>query len=92
LAEQVRRVRREAYALIDEVPAEEQLERRIELRARSLLLLAHATDALVVVSGGRALSAQTRAARWSREARFFLVQAQTAPLRAALLNGLRSPQ
>jgi alkylation response protein AidB-like acyl-CoA dehydrogenase len=86
LAEQIRDVRREAYALIDHVPPGEQLGRRLELRAAALDLALRATTALVTAEAGRAMLLDSAAQRWAREALFLLVQAQTAELRDELLT------
>ncbi len=54
-------------------------------RDRGLDLARRATDALVAASGGGAMSLEHPAQRLSREATFYLIQAQTADLRAASL-------
>jgi alkylation response protein AidB-like acyl-CoA dehydrogenase len=54
-------------------------------RDRGLDLARRATDALVAASGGGAMSLDHPAQRLSREATFFLIQAQTRELRAASL-------
>jgi len=54
-------------------------------RDRGLDLARRATDALVTASGGRAISLEHPAQRLSREATFYLIQAQTADLRTASL-------
>ena len=84
-ADEARQLRAKAYALIDGVAADEQLEERVLLRAESLHLLQRATAALVTVRGGRAMMMDSAAQRWAREALFLLVQAQTLPLRQNLL-------
>jgi alkylation response protein AidB-like acyl-CoA dehydrogenase len=60
-------------------------------RDRGLDLARRATDALVVATGGRAISLDAPAQRLSREATFYLIQAQTAALRAASLARLSRP-
>ena len=57
-------------------------------RDRGLALARRATDALVAASGGRAMSLAHPAQRLSREATFYLVQAQSADLRTATLARL----
>jgi len=57
-------------------------------RDRGLDLARRATDALVAASGGGAMSLEHPAQRLSREATFFLIQAQTGDLRAASLARL----
>ena len=59
-------------------------------RDRGLALARRATDALVAASGGGAMSLSHPAQRLSREATFYLVQAQSADLRAATLTRLTS--
>jgi alkylation response protein AidB-like acyl-CoA dehydrogenase len=54
-------------------------------RDRGLDLARRATDALVAESGGGAMSLDHPAQRLSREATFYLIQAQTEGLRAATL-------
>jgi alkylation response protein AidB-like acyl-CoA dehydrogenase len=54
-------------------------------RDRGLDLARRATDALVAASGGGAISLDHPAQRLSREATFYLIQAQTGDLRAATL-------
>jgi alkylation response protein AidB-like acyl-CoA dehydrogenase len=58
-------------------------------RDRGLDLARRATDALVAASGGGAMSLEHPAQRLSREATFYLIQAQTADLRAASLTRAR---
>jgi alkylation response protein AidB-like acyl-CoA dehydrogenase len=84
-------VRASAYALIDDVAPDERSDERVRLRADSLALLSAAARALVIASGGRALDGGSRPARWSREAMFMNVQAQTGSLRSAQLRGVLSP-
>ena len=88
LGEEAADVRRAAYALLDHVPAAEQVEDRLALRAASLELAVRATTALVVATGGGALSLSAPAQRLAREALFHLVQAQTPAVRAATLDHL----
>ena len=83
-------LRRRAYALMDDVPAAEELDRRLALRAEALLFGVEATSALVTSVGGRAMTADHPAQRWAREALFHLVFAQTGPARATTLARLRS--
>lgn len=86
LGEAGERTRTEAYRLIDEVPADERLEERLALRAASLDLAVRGSTALVTATGGRAMSADNSAQRLAREALFYLVQAQTPPVREATLR------
>ena len=85
-AEQVTAARAAAYRLIDDVPAGEALDERVLLRARSLTLLQRITAARVAAQGGSAMLLRSSAQRWAREGLFHLVQAQTQPLREALLQ------
>lgn len=95
LADEGERVRAQAYALIDEVPAGERVPERLALRAASLDLVVRAATALVTATGGSAISATSPAQRLAREALFHLVQAQTWPVREATLqrldDGLTTP-
>jgi hypothetical protein len=83
------RLRRVAYTLIDDVPAMEQVEDRLSVRAASLELTVRTATALVVATGGSAMAAGAAPQRLVREAVFHLVQAQTAPIREATLQLLR---
>ena len=60
-------------------------------RDRGLDLARRATDALVAATGGGAISLAAPAQRLSREATFYLIQAQTAALRTASLARLTRP-
>jgi alkylation response protein AidB-like acyl-CoA dehydrogenase len=84
-AEQVLETRASAYRLLDEVSAADGLDERIGLRARSLVLLQRITAARIAAQGGSAMLMLSPAQRWAREGLFHLVQAQTQPLREALL-------
>jgi alkylation response protein AidB-like acyl-CoA dehydrogenase len=79
-------VRTRAYQLIDEVPAAEAVEERLALRARALRLGVDAATALVAAGAGGAMTLGARGQRKAREALFLLVQAQTAPVRTAILR------
>ena len=83
------RLRRVAYTLIDDVPADEHLEDRLSVRAASLELVVRTTTALVAATGGAAMSLDAAPQRLAREAVFHLVQAQTPPVREATLQLLR---
>lgn len=93
LAQQLRnegdRLKRVAYTLIDDVPAGEQAGDRLEVRAAALELTVRSATALVTATGGAAMAADAAPQRLAREALFFLVQAQTAPVRQATLTYLR---
>jgi alkylation response protein AidB-like acyl-CoA dehydrogenase len=86
IGEQLARVRADAYRLIDEAGAAEQVERRLELRSCAHQLMVQATTAYVVACAGRAMSASSPAQRLAREAMFMLIQAQTAQARTAALQ------
>ncbi|MFF4582752.1 hypothetical protein ACFY15_30885 [Streptomyces sp. NPDC001373] len=81
LAEKTARLRAEAYALRDELPAGEGVADRLSLRAAALDLAVRAAAACVAVAGGRAVQYGHTAGRLSREAQFHLIQAQTTALR-----------
>ena len=84
-SDRTREIRGRAYALMDGVPPTERMQERVLLRAEALHLAQQATSALVAVSGGKAMLLTSPAQRWAREALFYLVQAQTLPLRQNLL-------
>ncbi len=88
LADEGAELRRAAYALVDHVPAPEQVEDRLALRAAVLELVVRAATALVTATGGSAMSLDAAPQRLAREALFQLVQAQTAPVREATLRQL----
>lgn len=88
LAEEGEELRRAAYALLDHVPAAEQVEDRLALRAASQELVVRAATALVVATGGSAMGLDAAPQRLAREAMFHLVQAQTGPVRQAALERL----
>lgn len=88
LAAEADGLRRPAYALMDEVPAAEQVQERLRLRAAALELLVRSATALVTATGGSAMSLDSAAQRHLREAAFMLVQAQTGPVREATLQRL----
>jgi hypothetical protein len=89
LAREGERLRRVAYTLIDDVPAREQIEDRLAVRASSLELVVRSATALVAATGGAAMAMDAAPQRLMREAVFHLVQAQTGPVREATLQLLR---
>lgn len=88
LAEDSSAVRAQAYALVDDVPADERVADRLALRATALDLLTTATTGLVAAGAGASMSLDHPAQRWAREALFHLIQAQTPAVRAATLGRL----
>ena len=80
------RLRRVADTLVDDVPAEELVEDRLAVRASSLELALRTATALVAATGGAAMSLDAAPQRLAREAVFYLVQAQTPPVREAVLQ------
>jgi alkylation response protein AidB-like acyl-CoA dehydrogenase len=78
----------EAMARHDDSTLEPALARGATERDRGLDLARRATDALISATGGRAMSLDHPAQRLSREASFYLIQAQTGDLRAASLARL----
>jgi alkylation response protein AidB-like acyl-CoA dehydrogenase len=82
-------VRRQAYRLMDDRPPADCLDERVRLRAEGLDLAQRATVGLVTAEAGRAMTLESPAQRWAREAMFHLVQAQTGPLREELLGSWR---
>ncbi|MCU1691128.1 MAG: acyl-CoA dehydrogenase [Frankiales bacterium] len=81
-------LRGSAYVLLDDVAPAERLDERLALRATALQLAVTATSGLVTATGGSAMSLSAPPQRLAREALFHLVQAQTAPVRAATLRAL----
>lgn len=86
LAERVLAVRAEAYRLIDEVDPGEQLELRLQVRARALRLALDCTTALVAGRGGLGMTMAQPAQRLLRAAAFQLVHSQDPQVRAATLQ------
>jgi uncharacterized protein YbaA (DUF1428 family) len=86
LEQEGERLRRVAWTLLDDVPADELLEDRLAVRASSLELVVRTATALVAATGGSAMSLDAAPQRLAREAVFHLVQAQTAPVREAVLQ------
>lgn len=86
-----RELRRRSYDLADGLPADPadgDLDRLRDLRAQSLVLALQAAAALVTAGGGRSMLRADPAQRLLREAGFALIQAQTPPVRAAVLAQL----
>ncbi|MEU9338323.1 acyl-CoA dehydrogenase family protein [Streptomyces sp. NPDC048290] len=88
LRERIDQVREQAYALAEADGPEPRIEERLALRVRAHDLMRAATTAAVVAGGGRAMSLDSPAQRLYREGMFLLIQAQTAPVRAAHLAHL----
>ncbi|MCE3552432.1 acyl-CoA/acyl-ACP dehydrogenase [Pseudonocardia sp. RS11V-5] len=88
LAERADHLRAEALALLLEVPARERIPERLALRGELGALTVRAANALVAARSGGAMLRTSPEQRWAREASFHLVQAQTAPVRAAQLAAL----
>ena len=86
LGQEGERLRRVAGTLLDDVPAEDRLDDRLAVRASSLELVLRTATALVAATGGAAMSLDAAPQRLVREAVFYLVQAQTAPVREAVLQ------
>ena len=80
--------RRDAYALLDDVPADDRLDDRLAARLEAMEVMRAATSGAVIAGGGRAMAASAPAQRLAREAMFLLVQAQTTALRSAQLRHL----
>ncbi|GLV76041.1 hypothetical protein Shyhy02_40410 [Streptomyces hygroscopicus subsp. hygroscopicus] len=89
LGERLRAVRREAYALVDEVPAGERLADRLTVKTRAYDVLRAATTAAIVAGGGRASGLGSPAQRPAREGLFLVVRGRTADVRSARLRALR---
>lgn len=82
--------RRDAYALVDEVPPAERLDDRLAVKMRAYALLRAATTAALSAGGGRAFGLSSPAQRLAREGLFLVVQGQTDEVRTAHLRALRS--
>lgn len=83
LASQLDSLRSRAYASSDARVAPGELAR---LRAEALDFALACATALVAAGGGRSMLSSAPAQRLAREALFYLIQAQTAPVRAATLG------
>ncbi len=81
-------VRARAYRLLDEVPDDEALDERLQLRVQAVQLALDVTAAEVAASAGAAMTTGSPAQRHAREALFLSVQAQTADLRGATVTAL----
>lgn len=83
LGEELVELRSAAYAMSDggSPPAE-----LVVVRAAAGDLALRCSAALVAATGGRAMALAAPAQRLAREALFYLIQAQTAPVRQAALN------
>ncbi|MGP3774321.1 acyl-CoA dehydrogenase family protein [Streptomyces sp. SDT5-1] len=90
LRERLDAARRDAYALVDEVPAGERLTDRLAVKTRAYDLMRAATTAAIVAGGGRAFGLSAPAQRLAREGLFLVVQGQTADVRTAHLAALRA--
>lgn len=88
LAARILAARAEAYRLQDDVPPDEDIDQRLGVRARALLLGAEAATAAVAARGGAGMSLGEPAQRLVRAAAFQLVHAQTGAVRAATLDRL----
>ncbi|HVL26661.1 MAG TPA: acyl-CoA dehydrogenase family protein [Acidimicrobiales bacterium] len=89
LGEEWDECRRRSYAAApDPADDDEDVKRLVGLRAWSLELAVRAAYALVVATGGRSMTLAHPAPRLLREASFYAVQAQTPPVRAAVLERL----
>jgi hypothetical protein len=86
LGQEGARLHRVAETLLEDVPPEELVEDRLAVRASSLELAVRSATALVAATGGSAMSLDAAPQRLVREAVFFLVQAQTPPVREAVLQ------
>ncbi|HEY2224911.1 acyl-CoA dehydrogenase family protein [Actinomycetospora sp.] len=67
------------------------VDERLSLRGRIAELTVRAAAGLVAARGGSAMLASSPEQRWSREAMFLLVQAQTEDVRAAQLAAFSHP-
>jgi hypothetical protein len=88
LADRTTRLRREAYAAMDD---DASVETRVVLRAQALRLAVDATTAVITARAGASMRSGCSAERRLREAMFLQVQAQTALTRSASLSLLEGP-
>ena len=86
LGQEGTRLRRVAETLLDDVAPDELLEDRLAVRASALELALRSATALVAATGGAGMSLDAAPQRLAREAVFYLVQAQTPPVRQAVLQ------
>jgi alkylation response protein AidB-like acyl-CoA dehydrogenase len=84
-------LRERAYELRFSADRGRFVEERLELRGRVAELTVRAAAGLVAARGGSAMLASSPEQRWSREAMFHLVQAQTDDVRAAQLAAFSHP-
>ena len=84
-------LRERAYELRFSSDRERFVEERLSLRGRIAELTVRAAAGLVSARGGSAMLASSPEQRWSREAMFLLVQAQTDDVRAAQLAAFSHP-
>ncbi|MGW2330236.1 acyl-CoA dehydrogenase family protein [Streptomyces sp. NPDC001700] len=89
LRERLDAVRRDAYALVDEVPPAERLDDRLAAKTRAYDVMRAATTAAIAAGGGRAFGLSHPAQRLAREGLFLVVQGQTSEVRTAHLAALR---
>ena len=86
LGQEGARLRRVAETLLEDVAPEDLVEDRLAVRASALELALRSATALVAATGGSAMSLDAAPQRLAREAVFYLVQAQTPPVREAVLQ------
>ena len=86
LGQEGARLHRVAETLLEDVPPDELVEDRLAVRASTLELALRSATALVAATGGAAMSLDAAPQRLAREAVFYLVQAQTPPVRQAVLQ------
>jgi len=88
LRDRVLALRTTAYALLDEVPADERLDERLAVRAQALLLAVQCSTALLTARGGQGMDLADPAQRLLRAAAFQVVHSQAAHIRTATLDAL----
>ena len=88
LRDRLLEVRRQAYALLDDVDPGEQGEQRLALRAQALLQAIECCTALLASRGGRGMGLDDPSQRLLRAAAFQLVHSQAAHIRTATLRAL----
>ncbi len=84
-------LRERAYELRFSPERDRFTQERLSLRGRIAELTVRAAAGLVAARGGSAMLASSPEQRWSREAMFHLVQAQTDDVRAAQLAAFSHP-
>ncbi|RJQ69914.1 acyl-CoA dehydrogenase [Pseudonocardiaceae bacterium YIM PH 21723] len=90
IAERGHELRTEAYHLLHEVAPDQQVPRRVRLRAETHQLVITAATACLAATGGKAILPSSRVGRLVRDAQFSLVIGQSGDLRDVVAEQLLS--